>query len=203
MLFKRNKRKTVEELEAQIRDLLAAEDVQRIPGTDAVAFNAAGDLWKEAGHLDRALTYYGLSIDAFLEADRWDSAAAICRKVIRLAPAVVRTRCTLAWLAIGKGMDTDAQALIRAYVEAAVHAGRDRMAVVQLWRMGEVAAHQDVRVTVAELLLELGADQSANELFGKIYEDRNNGRGDDVSTDLLWSHCRQAALLGPSELVFD
>lgn len=200
MLFRRNKRKTEEELEAQIRELLSAEDLNRIPGTDAVAFNAAGDLWKEAGHLDRALSYYGLSIDAFLEADRWDSATAICRKVLRLSPGAVRTRCTMAWLAIAKDMGTEAQSEIRGYVNAAVRAGRERLAVAHLERMGDATASADVRVTVAELLLDLGADAAADRLFGKVYKARNNGHPEDRSIEVLWSQCRQGALMGPADL---
>lgn len=200
MLFRRNPRKTKEQLESQIRDLLLAADVDRLPGSDAAAFNTAGDLCTEAGFVDRALSYYGLSIDGFLKVERWDAAAAVCRKVLRLSPAAVRTRCTLAWLAIGKQMPSEARMQIRGYVNAAEKAGREPLAVAQLKRMGDAAVSPLVREEVAENLLHLGADRDADRVFGTVYRDRN-GRRKPAAHDLLWSTVRRAALLGPTELV--
>ncbi|MGQ0815973.1 MAG: hypothetical protein ACT4O1_16200 [Gemmatimonadota bacterium] len=201
MLFRRNSRKTEAQLERQISDVLMKAELDHVPGADAVAFNVAGDLCQEAGDFDRAVSYYGLAIDAFLRAERWDAAAAICRKILRLSPMAVRTRCTLAWLAIGKGMAGEAQAQIRAYAAAAMRAHREALAVAQLKRMGEAAPNPGVREAVAELLLDLEADRAADYLFGTVYRDRNAGRRLPDASETLWATVRRAALLGPSELV--
>lgn len=199
MLFSRNPRKA-DQLEAQIRELLQNVQLDRIPGADAAAYNAAGDLYAEAGLVDRALSYYGLSIDAFLKVERWDAAAAVCRKVLRLSPATVRARCTLAWLAIGKEMPREAEVHIRDYVAAAVKAGHDALAVAQLKRMGDAAGNAGLRQVVGEYLLNLGADRAADHVFGTVYKERNSTRRATVPDDLLWSTVRRAALLGPRDL---
>jgi hypothetical protein len=201
MLFKRNPRKSEEELEGQIRDLLMRAELDRIPGADAAAYNAAGDLCHEAGFVSRALSYYGLSIDAFLKVERWDSAAAICRKILRISPIAVRARCTLAWLAIGKGLSAEADRQLRDYVHAAVDAHNESLAVAQLKRMGDVAPNPTIKQSIAELLLELGADKAADFIFGAAFRERNTGRKSPVSEEMLWSTVRRAALLGPRELV--
>lgn len=200
MFFKKNTRKSEDQLDEQINDLLTPSFQNAGTPPGAAAYNMAGDLCNEAGFYARALSYYGLAIDAFLKAERWDSAAAICRKVLRLSPTAVRARCTLAWLAIGKGLQAEAQAQIRGYVSAAMRAGRDSLAVAQLKRMGDAVANMGVRQVVAEELLALGADRAADHLFGVVNRERNLQRRAGVMSELLWSTVRRAALLGPAEL---
>jgi hypothetical protein len=195
MMFK--KRKNEEQIEAIIHDLIMHAD--RVPAAEATAFNVAGDMLKEAGYTERALSYYGLSIDAFMKAERWDSAAAICRKVLRLAPGTVRARCTLAWLAIGKGTVADAQVEIRAYVSAARRAGRDSLAVAQLKRMGDAAPSPTLRSAVADQLRALGQNGAAEYVYGTLRNDSRVVPG-VPEDELLWSTCRRAAMLGPTEL---
>ena len=200
MLFRRHPRLNPEQLENRIRELLTRSDFERIPGADAATYNSIGDLCIEAGYPDRAMSYYGDAIDAYLKVERWDAAAAICRKVLRVSPNAVRARCTLAWLAIGKGMSTEATQLIREYADAATVAGRDHMAVNQLKRMGDAAEAVPIRQAVAEKLLEMGEDRSADHFFGLVLRDRNSAAQATQPTDLLWSAVRHAALLGPSQL---
>ncbi len=201
MMFRRNPRRTREQLENEISGLLAKADVDRMPGSDAAVYNTAGDLYKESGYYDQALSYYGMAIDAYLRVERWDSSASICRKVLRLSPTAVRARCTLAWLAIGKGIPVEAQAHIRGYVSAAIRAGRDNLAVAQLKRMGDAAPSPSVRQAVAEQLLDLGADKAADHVFGTVFRERNRPAAAGSNNDLLWSTVRRAAMLGPTELI--
>ena len=74
------------------------------------------------------MEYYGRAVDAYLNAERWESAAAMCRKILRSQPTSVRARCTLSWLAIGKGFVADAQTQIMDYAEAAYLFGRESLA---------------------------------------------------------------------------
>jgi hypothetical protein len=199
MLFRRNRTKTDQDVEGRLREMLAAVANDGLPGADAVAYNNAGDICTDAGLRDRALQYYGLSIDAFLKVERWDSAAAICRKVLRLAPDAVRPHCTLAWLAIGKGMAADAQVQIRDYVAAAMRAHKEPWAITQLKRMGQTAPNPEVRQIVAEQLLALGADRAADQLYGMAFREQNSN-APPLDPDEVWSRIRTAALLGPAEL---
>lgn len=199
-MFKKNARKSEDQLDARIDELLTPSFHNAGAHPEAAAFNTAGDLCSEAGLPGRALSYYGLGIDAYMKQERWDSAAAICRKVLRLSPTAVRARCTLAWLAIGKGLSAEAQSQIRGYVRAAMMAGRDSLAVSQLKRMGDSVANLGVRQVVAELLLDLGADRAADHLFGVVYGERNFQRRPMDMGEMLWPTVRRAALLGPAEL---
>ena len=68
------------------------------PDERARIFNLAGDLCFDAGTRERSLAYYGRAIDVHLDAEQHDAAVAVCCKIVRLTPEVVRARCTLAWL---------------------------------------------------------------------------------------------------------
>lgn len=201
MLFRRDSRKTEDQLEAHIRELLAKTEFDRMPGSDAAAYNVAGDLCLEHGYVSRALSYYGLSIDAYLKVERWDAAAAVCRKILRASPMAVRARCTLAWLAIGKDLSAEATTRIREYVEAAIGADRDTLAVAQLKRMADAAVNPTIKQAIGELLLDLGADKAADYIFGAAFRERNNARRAEADPQRLWANVRHAALLGPRELV--
>jgi len=199
MAFSR-KRTPANRLDAELIELEQRAETVVVPGADAPFFNAAGDLCLEAGLRDRALEYYGRAIDAYLNAERWEAAAAICRKILRISPEAVRARCTLAWLAIGKGFVAEATEHLSDYVEAARRAGRTEYAANQLRRMGEVSDNGSLRLVLAEQLLTLGADRASDYLFGTVYQERNRGGARDDEHPQNWNLIRRAALLGPREL---
>src|SRR5512144_2245723 len=145
------------ELERQLRDLEhQARDA--VPGFGAQFLNRAGDLCVDAGKLDRGLNYLGRAIDMYLQAGRWDAAGAVCRKLLRVSPGAVRARCTLAWLSIGKGLGGDAQADIRAYIQAARRAGPAHVELTkkQLGFMADAVFDEGILQLVAEELWQLG-----------------------------------------------
>jgi len=117
--------------------IMASEDLGRIErelarlghGPDASRLlNRAGDLYLVKGDRQRALKRYGAAIDAFLQSGEYDSAMAVCRKIIRVVPEVIRTRRTLAWLCLGKGFLEIAREHIDAYASASVEAGLEPLA---------------------------------------------------------------------------
>ena len=185
-------------LEAELAALEVKAQEIGVPGADAAVFNAAGDLCLSARDQERATEYFGKAVDAYLNAERWEAAAAICRKILRSQPKAIRARCTLSWLAIGKGFDADAQTQVADYADASYRAGRELLAANQIRRMGEVALSQPVRQALAEQLLSLGADRASDHLFGALYRENNYGR--QRNTDVNWSLIRRAALMGPRDL---
>jgi hypothetical protein len=86
---------------------------------------------------------------------------------------VVRTRCTLTWLALGEGFDGDAEAHMTRYVKAALEAGRSDIVLTQARRMSAVAGAEAMRLYLAELMLMLGDESGADHLFGAVYRERN------------------------------
>ena len=121
----------------------------------------AGDLCFDAGQRQRALHYFDRAIDTFLSANQYGAGVAICQKVVRLTPAVIRARCTLAWLAIARGLLEEARERIREYAEAATRLEDARLAWGHLRMMAEVCEDQSVQETLAEALTRLGDDRGA------------------------------------------
>src|SRR5690606_27875713 len=77
---------------------LEAEAEHALPGYVGSTYNRAGDIALRAGDSERAVSYYGRAIDAFLEDVQPEAARGVANKIIRVRPAAVRTLCTLTWL---------------------------------------------------------------------------------------------------------
>jgi hypothetical protein len=137
--------------------------------------NFCGDQCIRAAMHERGAVYYGLSINAFLGADRFDAAAAICRKLVRVLPHVVRARCTLTWLAIAKGISAEAQQWVREYAEAADSVGVDAVAATHIRSMVDIAEDAELCWTLGDVLLWLGDDEAADRSFGRAHRMRNDG----------------------------
>lgn len=136
------------------------------PDERARIFNLAGDLCFDACSRERSLSYYGRAIDVYVAAQEFEAAVNMCRKIVRLTPEVVRARCTLAWMALGRGLMHEARMRIAEYAEAASVAGKEGAAAHHLRLMTEVAENQEVLESLAEALLQVGDDAGANRAYG-------------------------------------
>lgn len=160
--------------------------------------NFCGDQCIRAAMHERGAIYYGLSINAFLASDRFDAAAAICRKLVRVLPHVVRARCTLTWLAIAKGLTAEAQQCARDYAQAADSGGVESLAAVQVRSMVDIANDPELCWALGDALLWLGDDIGADHSFGLAHRMRNDGtmhRLDHAPERLL--RVRRILLEGP------
>jgi hypothetical protein len=165
------------------------------PGSreDALLSNRAADLALTAGDRDEALKYYGRSIDAYMALRQFDASTAVCRKLLRLVPDVVRARCTLSWLCLGKGHLDQARQHLELYVTAARRSGRQSMAKQQLRLMAQYARDGALRNYIAAQLRELGDKEGAGVL---------EAWSETVPTpeQIGWDPVVFAALLTPDEL---
>lgn len=188
------------DVDAELTELEAKAE-EASPAYRGQAHNRAGDVAASAGDVSRALRYWGQAIDEYLEVARPEAAAAICRKVIRQAPGVVRARRTLALLAIGQGYLTEALEQVEAYVAAAVAADQEELAVKQLRLMGEATWSTRFRRRVAELLAELGdADASAYVARAlPLTHEAEDGAIPAADHD-RWSTILRVALMPPDEV---
>jgi tetratricopeptide (TPR) repeat protein len=185
------------------RELASLEEQTRTasPGYETQFLNRAGNLCVETGMPQRALAYFGRAIDAYLESGRFSAAEVLCRKVLRIAPEAVRARCTLAWLAIGKGIRTETEEEITDYVRAAQRAGKEGLAARQLVMMAEAATRVELRERLAEHLLEIGSEEDADRVLGAVFAERNGLRPPPPQDEgKLWAKLLRAALMGPQEL---
>jgi hypothetical protein len=153
-------------LEASLQELSSRMRWNLSPEQRGRLMNMAGDLCMEAADHARALLYFDACIDQYVSAGRFAAGAAICEKLVRLNPEVVRARCTLAWLAIARGLDDEAQMRIEEYGEAALRQERPTIALAQLRAMAEEVDSEAVLETIAHALLKLGDARSADRVFG-------------------------------------
>jgi predicted Zn-dependent protease len=135
------------------------------PTERARIMNLAGDLCFDAHDRERALVYYDQAIDIYLALGMYASVAAVCRKLVRLSPSVVRARCTLAWVAIARGQHREARDRIEDYAAAAAAQADQRLARGHLRMMAEVTDTPEVLQAVADALLLLGDARGAERAY--------------------------------------
>jgi hypothetical protein len=181
--------------------LLESQAKTASPGYETQFLNRAGNLCVDAGQPQRALGYFGRAIDAYLESGRFSAAEVLCRKVLKIAPDAVRAHCTLAWLSLGKGFRSETDQEVEEYVHAARRAGKESLAAKQLVMMAQATPSAELRETLAERLIELGAEEEADRVYGLVFAERNDLRS-PVATDegQIWQKALRAALMGPQEL---
>ena len=187
-------------LEQELK-LLERQAREASPGYETQFLNRAGNVCVEAGQPQRALGYYGRAIDAYLESGRFSAAEVVCKKLLRMAPDAVRARCTLAWLAIGKGYRAGTDEELADYVRAAQKAGTEALAAKQLRMMAEAASSPELRELLGEHLLDLGDPEGAEAVLAEVYAERNGLRPPSIADEgKLWGKLLRAALMGPEEL---
>jgi hypothetical protein len=193
MFFKRRSSEPID-IRYRIEALQVAALRSTMPGEAAAPLNQAGDLLLSTGDMAAALDLYGRAVDNMIEADRYEAAMGLCRKIIRTVPEVVRARCTLAWLAMGAGFTAELDARLIDYVLAAERAGREALARREVLRMSSRVELQDVRIMLGEYLLFLGDAEAANTLFGQVYRERNAGAEPPIDAQQRWNSVREALL---------
>jgi tetratricopeptide (TPR) repeat protein len=153
-------------LEESLQKIAAQMREHQAPEQRARLMNSAGDLCFEAGQHERALLYFDSAIDLYIAAARFAAGAAICEKLLRLNPRIIRAHCTLAWLAIARGLDDDAARRVEEYGEAALRLERPAVAHRQLRAMAEEVDSEGILEAIAHALLKLGDSVSADRIFG-------------------------------------
>lgn len=180
---------------------LEAEAERVGPGTAAQLLNRAGDLCLAAGLRDRAIRYYGRGIDANLYGSRFEAAVGMCHKLLNVAPSAVRTRCTLAWLAIGRGDLEEIVREIGAYVVAAIGADERQRATRHLMLMAESTDDAPVRELVAAHLDRLGDAHAARQVRSSMGSSAFPAANSSADRhEARWAKVVKAALAGPHEL---
>ena len=155
------------DVEAQLRQLeLEAE--KALPGYVGTSFNRAGDLALRDGQTDRAMGYYGRSIDAFLEDAQREAARGVANKIIRVRPTAVRTLCTLTWLDLAARHHATALLHLRDYAAAAGEAGEQARAATQIHAMARMSDDAEFIGAVADALDGLGYVNRADEVRGWV-----------------------------------
>lgn len=180
---------------------VAVEDLDRIEaelaktghGYEAARLmNRAGDLYLARGDRQEALKRYGEAIDSYLRSGEYDNAMAVCRKIIRVVPEVIRTRRTLAWLCLGKGFLEIAREHVEAYVGASIEAELEPLALQQLQLMAQFVEPGEFRDFLIAKISDLGYADAADRARANLPGESGRAAG--------WSAVVFAAMLTPEEL---
>ena len=152
-----------------LRRQLAETDRERVPLDAARLTRDLADLYADSGNRVEAVRWYGQSIDAYIYAGFTDAAVALCRKVIRYEPRVIRARGTLAMLLLTQRDHEAAVEEIREYVAVT----RERGVGLELTRerlraLAELAEAPEVRSLIGQSLIELGATDLGREMLPEM-----------------------------------
>lgn len=107
-----------------------------------------------------AAPLYGVAIDALLEAEAYEEATRVARKVLRVAPQTVRVRFTLAFLLVGTGDLTEAKEVVTDYATVVRATGTEGFAIPRLILLAHASDDSPFRELVVRVLSFLGATDS-------------------------------------------
>ena len=117
------------------------------------------------GEVHGAKEEYGRAIDAYLEMGDAEGGIRTCRKLIRLAPDVVRTRYTLLCLLSAQRRAAEAERTLHEYLDAVRQTGTSSYAVPRLVLLGAVVDDPQLRESIGAALLQLGAETDGSNLI--------------------------------------
>lgn len=157
----------------------------------AASLVRAGEIALEAGETREALTLFGRAVDAYLPAREWRKAETLCRLMIRIEPRVIRTRYTLAAIAVGRNDARGARVRIGDYMGAVKEAKSEHLAVPSLLGLASATANPKVRQLIAEALLQAERAELAHQV-------RTGSAAPAAATS--WTRAASAAATPPGEV---
>ena len=170
---------------------LEQEAQNAAPGYVGTTYNRAGDVALKESDADRAMTYYGRAIDAFLEDEQPEAARGVANKIIRLRPHAARTLCTLMWLDLAAKHTATALLHLRDYVQSAKKAKQNSLAASQIYDMARIVPDPEVLGAIADALDSLDYSDKAAEV--REWESAGGAPTVIEDADELASLCMKAA----------
>ncbi len=188
-LRQRRVRRRIARLTRELRTL----DRERTPLAVARICHDLAQLSLAEGQRAEAVRWFGQSVDAYIYAGFTEAATALCARLIRLEPRVIRARATLAMLHLASGRIDDAAEAIRDYVNATRLRGeRAEVTEERLLLLASLADDPTVRELIGRSLLELGAVEAGNDILKGI-----DGPFPALSEHERWRRLLEAALQPP------
>lgn len=145
------------------------------PLARARALEAAADARVYESDVEAAKVNYGWAIDTYLEQRAFDEAIRICRKLIRLAPDVVRTRYTLLFLLVGLGRYDEARPALEEYVELVRRSGTRSYAVPRLQLLAHVTDDRETSDRIVATLHRFGVGEAGEHVPARATSDTSPG----------------------------
>lgn len=134
--------------------------------------NTLGDLYQRAGQAEKAVTQYRRIAEHFSEAGFYPKAAALYKKILKLAPDDESVQMSLAELSAKQGLLRDAKIYFNAVAARRRASGNPRGANEIVVRLGDLdPADFDARLAAAHVLAEGGDDSKAAVKYRQISGD--------------------------------
>ena len=158
--------------------------------------NTLGDLYVRANQPDKAVAQYSRIADHFYQDGFYPKAAALYKKVLKIAPDDEPTQLILAEIAGKQGLLKDAKTYLGAVAARRRARGDDRGAAEIVVRLGSVdPADFPARQAAARVLAESGDEEGAAARFRELYDDLLQKGRDAEALDAL----RESVRLKPAD----
>ncbi|UCF18539.1 MAG: tetratricopeptide repeat protein [Gemmatimonadota bacterium] len=144
-----NWKRAIEEYENAVQaDKRARREV------DLAMYNRIGDLYRRVGDINRAVHYYELAADGHLAAGFYNNAIALCNKILRNQPNRHSAYQKLGKIGAATGFLSDAKKHVLEYAERMQRAGQLDEAFSALVEFASLSPDPEVRLLIAEQLIE-------------------------------------------------
>lgn len=132
--------------------------------------NTLGDLYQRGGQAEKAVAQYKRIADHFVDDGFYPKAAALFKKILKLAPDDEPAQMSLAELSAKQGLLRDAKTYFNAVAAKRRARGNPRGADEIIVRLGELdPADIDARLAAAKVLADGGDDTLAAEKYRQLY----------------------------------
>ncbi len=171
-----NWKRAIEAYELAIEaDKLTRRDV------DLTLYNRVGDLYRRVGDIGKAVHYYELAVDGHLAAGFYNNAIALCNKILRNQPNRHSAYLKLGKIGAAKGFLSDARKHFLEFAERMQKAGKLDAAFAALIEFANLSPDPEVRLMIADQLLEHDRSDMAVEQLRLAWRDlKQEGRDADA-----------------------
>jgi tetratricopeptide (TPR) repeat protein len=157
------------------------EDENARKEVDLALFNRVGDLYRRIGDVNRAVHYYERAADGHLAAGFYNNAIALCNKILRNQPNRHSAYLKLGKIGAAKGFLSDARRHFLEYAERMQKANQVDKAFAALIEFADLSPDPEVRLMIADQLIENERTGSAIEQLRLAWRDLNQeGREADA-----------------------
>jgi len=146
-------------------------------------WNRIGDIHIRLGQAESAVEAYDRAVDAYSEAGLHNNAIALCRKVLRIAPARASVYLKLGQISAAHGFLADARQNFLEYAARMQRAGQLDASFAALNEFADLSPDDtEVRVLLAEQLLAHGQQEQAVAQLLAL-RDHQRARGDEAAAE--------------------
>ncbi len=148
---------------------------------DLALYNRIGDLYRRIGDSNKAVHYYELAVDGHLAAGFYNNAIALCNKILRNQPNRHSAYLKLGKIGAAKGFLSDARKHFLEYAERMQKANKLDQAFAALIEFANLSPDPEVRLVIADQLVEHGRSDMAVEQLRLVWRDlKQEGRDADA-----------------------